>query len=38
MLTGFKPGETNQGIKCAYNWLAAVMLVIVVGFGAYYLK
>ena len=38
MITGFKPGEDSQGIKTAYNWLAAMMLVIVVGFGAYYLR
>jgi cytochrome b len=38
MVTGFKPGEASQSIKCAYNWLAAVMLVIVVGFGVYYLR
>lgn len=38
MVTGFKPGAASLGIKCAYNWLAAVMLVIVVGFGVYYLR
>ncbi|MDD4977879.1 MAG: cytochrome b/b6 domain-containing protein [Gallionella sp.] len=38
MITGFKPGEDSQGIKTAYNWLAAMMLVIVVCFGAYYLR
>lgn len=38
MITGFKPGEDNQGIKTAYNWLGAVMLVAAVGFGAYYLR
>ncbi|MEQ1916789.1 MAG: cytochrome b/b6 domain-containing protein, partial [Gallionella sp.] len=38
MITGFKPGEDSQGIKTAYNWLAAMMLVIVVSFGAYYLR
>lgn len=38
MITGFKPGEDSQGIKTAYNWLAAMMLVIVVAFGAYYLR
>lgn len=38
MITGFKPGEDGQGIKTAYNWLAAVMLVVIVAFGAYYLR
>ena len=38
MITGFKPGEDSQGIKTAYNWLAAVMLVVIVAFGAYYLR
>lgn len=38
MITGFKPGVASQGIKTTYNWLGAVMLVIVVTFGFYYLR
>lgn len=38
MVTGAKPAESEQGIKRAYNWLAMVMLVIVVAFGYLYLK
>lgn len=38
MITGFKPGAADAGIKCAYNWLAAIMLVVVVAFAAYYLR
>ncbi len=38
MITGFKPGESDQGIKCAYNWLGLAMLVAVVGFGFFYLR
>lgn len=38
MITGFKPGEEGQGISNAYNWLGAVMLVVAVAFGTYYLR
>ena len=38
MITGFKPGESGQGIKCTYNWLGLVMLVATVGFGFFYLR
>lgn len=38
MITGFKPAESGQGIKYAYNWLGLVMLVIAVAFGCFYLR
>jgi len=38
MITGAKSAEPEQGIKHTYNWLALVMLAIVVAFGYFYLR
>ena len=38
MITGFKLSESDTGIQRAYNWLGAVMLVVVVAFGFVFLR
>ena len=38
MITGFKPSESATGIPQGYNWLGALMLVVVVAFGVVYLQ
>lgn len=38
MITGFKPAETDEGIRRSYNWLGAMMLVVAVVFWFVFLR
>lgn len=38
MITGFKPGTSEQGIQSAYTWLGLLMLVVAGTFGFLYLR
>lgn len=38
MITGFKPAETDEGIRRSYNWLGALMLVVAVVFWFLFLR